>query len=128
MTVQSIHVGRKHQNPIPNAARIGPLVMSSVIIGNDPETNEMPADLATQCANMFRNIRLLARAAGGSVDDIIKLTVWLADPDDRAALNKEWLEMYPDPARRPARHTLKHIGNPEHLILSEFVMVLGSQA
>jgi 2-iminobutanoate/2-iminopropanoate deaminase len=125
MSQRSINIGRQHQNPIPNACRIGPFVMSSVLIGADPETAALPSDLDGQCTNMFANIRQLAERAGGSSQDIIRLTVWLADLDDRNALNREWLKMYPDPDARPARHARKHIGNPAHLILCEFTMVIG---
>lgn len=125
MTQQSIYIGRQHQNPIPNACRIGPFVMTSVLIGADLESSELPADLDGQCVNLFQNIKQLAEQAGGSVNDIILLTIWLADLNDREALNREWLKMYPDPNARPARHARKHIGNPIHLILCEFTMVLG---
>jgi enamine deaminase RidA (YjgF/YER057c/UK114 family) len=125
MTRVSINVGRKHENPIPNACRIGSLVMSSVIVGTDPETKLLPDDLSSQCTNMFRNMAEIARAAGGSTDDIIKMTVWLLDLDDRAALNREWLQMFPDPENRPARHTLSHVGNPIHRILCDLTMVIG---
>ena len=45
-------------------------------------------------------------AAGGTTDDIVKMTFWLADPRDRDALNREWLAMFPDPAHRPARQAV----------------------
>jgi enamine deaminase RidA (YjgF/YER057c/UK114 family) len=125
MTQQSINIGRQHQNPIPNACRIGPVVMTSVLIGANPDTAELPPDLDGQCVNLFANIRQLCERAGGSPNDIIKLTVWLADLNDRVALNREWLAMYPDPNARPARHARKHIGNPAHLILCDFTMVIG---
>src|SRR3546814_11881367 len=67
MKRQSVDVGRKHQNPIPNASRIGSLVMSSVIIGTDPEHNQLPASRSEQCANMFKNVRIPAERAGGPV-------------------------------------------------------------
>jgi enamine deaminase RidA (YjgF/YER057c/UK114 family) len=123
----SINVGRKHQNPIPNACRIGSLVMSSVIVGTDLETGDLPDDLPSQCTNMFRNMVQIAQTAGGSTDDIIKMTVWLLDLDDRAALNREWLQMFPDPETRPARHALSHVGNPVHRILCDFTMVIGAR-
>lgn len=126
MAQHSIHIGRQHQNPIPNACRIGPFVMTSVLIGTDPDTGDLPAEADAQAANLFANIRLLAAAAGGGTGDIIRLTVWLADLDDRAALNREWLTMYPDPHARPARHARRHVGNPAHRILCEFTMVLGA--
>ncbi len=98
--------GFKHSNPIPNASRIGNMVMSSVIGGRDPETGELPAELADQITNIFKHIRAGIEAAGGTPDDIIKVTFWVKDPaTGRGALNGEWEKMFPDENSRPARHT-----------------------
>lgn len=95
--------GFGHANPIPVASRKGPFLVSGALTGRDPVTAEMPAGLDEQCANAFAHVRALLEAAGGSTDDILKLDVLLADPGDRAALNREWLAMFPDAASRPAR-------------------------
>ncbi len=98
--------GLRHANPIPAAARIGPFLASGAITGRDPGTRELPRDLAQQCVNVFDQVRALMAAAGGSTDHILKMTFHLADPQDREALNHEWLAMFPDPAHRPARQAL----------------------
>ncbi len=104
---RSIEVsGVKHQNPIPAASRKGPFVTSGAISGADIATGKVPADLDAQCAAMFANVRRLIEAAGGTPDDIIKMTVWIADRALRPTLNKYWVEMFPDPHSRPARHTV----------------------
>ena len=104
---KSIHIGGfKHANPIPNACRIGNLVMSGVILGRDPATNTMPESLDAQCANMFAHMKATVEAAGGTTDDIIKMTVWLKDRSNRGPVNVEWLRMFPDEHSRPARHAL----------------------
>jgi hypothetical protein len=46
--------GFAHQNPIPNASRIGNVMMSSVISGVDPGTRNMPPELAKQVSNLYR--------------------------------------------------------------------------
>ncbi len=98
--------GFRHENPIPNASRIGNIVMSSVISGRDPDTGKMPPDLDAQVVNVFKQIRLCIEAAGGTVDDILKVTFWVKDPaTGRKALNDEWTKMFPDETARPARHT-----------------------
>lgn len=99
--------GFAHGNPVPVASRIGPFLVSGALTGRDPETGEMPASLDAQCANAFGHVRALMDAAGASTDDIIKLTVLLADYRDREALNREWLAMFPDAASRPARQVLQ---------------------
>ena len=75
---KSIHIGEfKHANPIPNACRIGNLLMSGVILGRDPATGKMPEKIEDQCANMFGHMKAIVEAGGGTADDIIKMTVWL---------------------------------------------------
>ena len=104
---KSIHIGGfKHANPIPNASRIGNLVMSGVILGRDA-AGKMPESLEAQCANMFVHMKATVEAAGGSTDHIIKMTGWLKDRSQRAPVNAEWLKMFPDEHARPARHTMR---------------------
>ena len=43
-------------------------------------------------------------AAGGSPDDIIRMSVYLKNDDLRATFNEEWLKMFPNEHDRPARH------------------------
>ncbi|PPQ36387.1 RidA family protein [Rhodopila globiformis] len=115
----------RHENPIPNACRIGNIVMSSVIGGANPGTREMPPTLEQQVANVFANLRNDIEAAGGTVDDIIKVTFWVKDPaTQRAALNAEWTRMFPDAASRPARHTVALPPDSRALVQADFTAVL----
>jgi len=122
---KSIHVdGLRHANPIPAAARVGELLMSGIIGGVDPASGELPASLDEQCAHMFRHVRAIVEAGGGSVDDIVKITVYLAEHGARDALNREWLAMFPDPQRRPARQAMPGTPNAGRLIECDFVAVI----
>ena len=109
--------GFKHENPIPNASRIGNILMSSIISGRDPQTSQMPPDLDGQVTNIFKQIKLCVEAAGGTVDDIIKT--------GRKALNGEWSAMFPDPESRPARHTLALPQNAANHVTCDFTAVIG---
>jgi enamine deaminase RidA (YjgF/YER057c/UK114 family) len=123
-TRRSIYVeGFSHTNPVPAACRIGPFVFSGAITGRDPQAGEMPADLDTQCANMFRHVREIVAAAGAGVGDIAKMTVWLRDFRDREALNREWAAMFPDPQSRPARHAVAATLDGGTLIQCDFIAV-----
>jgi len=95
-----------HANPVPAASRVGPLLMSGALTGRDPVGGAMPEDLDAQVANVFAHIRALMAAAGGTTDDIVKVTVQLVDYREREALNYCWREMFPDPATMPARQVL----------------------
>ncbi|GAA2697605.1 RidA family protein [Actinoplanes palleronii] len=122
---RSVHVGGfAHVNPVPAASRIDRFVFSGAITGRDPRTRAMPADLAGQCANMFGHVREIVEAAGGSTDDIVKMTVWLRDLRDRDALNEQWTAMFPDPDSRPARHALAATFDGDTLVQCDFIAVL----
>ena len=123
---QSINGSRaRHENPIPNACRIGNIVMSSVIGGSNPGTRELPPALEQQVANVFGYIRHDVEAAGGTVDDIIKITFWVKGPvKQRAALNDEWVKMFPDAASRPARHTQHLPADSRAMVQADFIAVL----
>jgi 2-iminobutanoate/2-iminopropanoate deaminase len=122
---RSINVeGYGHVNPIPAASHVGNLLMSSVITGRDPATGGMPGSIDEQCAQMFRIVRNIVEAAGGTTADIVKMTVWLRDPSNRDALNSEWVKLFPDPASRPARHTLPLASGGDSLIQCDITAVL----
>ena len=124
---RSINVpGASHVNPIPSACRRGPFVVTGAISGTDPETGKVPDELDAQCRAMFANVRRVMEAAGGGPDDIVKMTVWISDRNLRPILNKHWVEMFPDPDSRPARHTLTSTDfSPPMQIQCDIMAVLG---
>jgi 2-iminobutanoate/2-iminopropanoate deaminase len=104
---RSIEVeGLHHEHPIPAACRIGPFVVTGGISGKNPKTGKMPTGIEEQCALMFANMKRIIEAAGGTTDEILKVTVWLTDRSNRPHVNKEWIAMFPDASSRPVRHTL----------------------
>jgi 2-iminobutanoate/2-iminopropanoate deaminase len=92
--------------PIPAASRVGPLVMTSGVYGMDPATGRLSEDVQQQTKQMFDNLRLIMTAAGGNLEDIARLTIFVDVPEARAAVNEEWIRAFPDPASRPAQHML----------------------
>ena len=125
MVRRSIEIsGFAHENPVPAASRIGPFVYSGVLTGRDPGTKEMPETLDAQCAFVFDRIREVMTAAGGSLDDIVKLTFWVTDYRDRAAINREWLAAFPDPSNRPARQVMAATLDRGALVHADLVAIL----
>lgn len=123
---RSIYVdGFSHKNPIPAACRIGSMVYSGSIQGSDPATGQYGATLEEQSRLMFAQVKRIVEAAGGSVEDVIKMTVWMKDRTQRAALNGPWLEMFPHAQSRPARHTMNADLDGGKLIECDFVAVIG---
>jgi enamine deaminase RidA (YjgF/YER057c/UK114 family) len=90
--------------PIPMGAKIGSIVYSSAIMGKNPETNELPLNPEDQCVLIFQNIESFMEQAGGSPENIIRMSVYLKDNDYRSLFNEQWLKMFPDEHDRPARH------------------------
>lgn len=127
MSPRSIHLpGVGHKAPIPSAAVAGNLLFSSGIGGKDPETGEQPPEAAAQVRNAFAAMRALVETAGGTVSDIVRVTVFLRDRADRAHVDEEWLAMFPDPDHRPARHAVALEREGKALVQLEIVAVLGA--
>lgn len=116
--------GFAHKNPVPVACRIGNLVYSSSIHGLDPKTGKVAEGFAAQCALMFEHVRNAIAAAGGTPDDIIKMTLWMTDRSQRHIVNEHWLKLFPQDDSRPSRHALKAGLEGGILIQCDFIAVL----
>jgi 2-iminobutanoate/2-iminopropanoate deaminase len=116
--------GFSHKNPIPAACRIGNTLYSGSIQGTDPATGNYGETLEAQCALMFAHVKRIVEAGGGNTGHIIKMTVWMNDRSQRAAVNVEWLKMFPDAATRPARHTMDASLDGGKLIECSFVAII----
>jgi reactive intermediate/imine deaminase len=81
--------------------RAGETVYLSGQIGLDPATMQLVDGIDAQIHPVFRNLQAVSAAAGASLGDAVKLTVFLADLGDFARLN-EIMPQYvtaPYPAR-----------------------------
>jgi 2-iminobutanoate/2-iminopropanoate deaminase len=95
-----------HGAPIPTACRVGPILVTSRIMGKDPDTGHMPSDPDSQAELCFKNLKRVLEAGGMDMGDVVKLTVYLVSDSYRTAVNKPWNDYYPDPAHRPTRDSL----------------------
>ena len=116
--------GLSHQAPIPMGAAIGNIVFSSAISGRDPKTDVLPEDPDKQAEVLFRNISSFMERAGGTTDDIVRMTVYLKEERYRESINKEWLKMFPDEKDRPARHAIRVDVRGEVLFQIEIIAVV----
>ncbi len=66
-----------------------------------PDTMELVQGPSEQIHQVFKNLAAVAQAAGGSLADVVKLTVYLTDLDDFAAVNDIMAEYFSEPY--PAR-------------------------
>ena len=70
------------------AIRTGDTVYLSGQIGLDPDTMQMVEGIETQIHRVFQNLRAVAIAAGSSLDDLVKLNVYLTDLGHFAKVNE----------------------------------------
>ena len=128
MPRSSIYLGEiAHQSPIPNASKIGNIIVSGLIRGADPPTSKLAATLQQQCAFMFMHMRKTVETGGGTVEDIIKVTVWMKALE-REPVNVEWVKMFPDPAARPARQIMEVAMEEGVLVQCDFMAVIETSA
>jgi enamine deaminase RidA (YjgF/YER057c/UK114 family) len=116
---------RLHEQPFPAAVRKGDMVFSSAVPGMDVQTKRVPDDPQAQIRNAFDNVVTLIENAGGTLEDVVKVQVFLQDRDMRPMVNEIWERLFPDEHSRPVRHT---IGGPlpnNYVIQIEFVAFLG---
>jgi 2-iminobutanoate/2-iminopropanoate deaminase len=126
MARRSIEVpGLQHGAPIPQASVVGNLLVSGGISPVDPETGVTPDGADEQVAMVFANVRRVLEAAGGTIGDIVKCTVFVQDKAIRPVVNKYWVEMFPDEASRPARHMLSTDLQSGTQLQMEITAVLG---
>lgn len=96
----------KHPQPFPTAIKLGNMVFTSAIGGQDPETGKVPDEPEAQIRNAFRHLAMVMNLSGGTPSDIGKVTVHLKDRAMRDLVNVEWIKMFPDEQDRPVRHTI----------------------
>jgi len=91
--------------PYSQAVKTGLVVFLSGQIGLDPVTQELAGeDFGAQVRQAFRNLDAVARAAGGSLAEAVKLTLFLTDLSKFAQVNDIMSELVPKPY--PARSTI----------------------
>ena len=91
----------KAVGPYSQAMRCGDMLYLSGQIGLDPATMQMVDGIEAQVHQVFRNLKAVAEAAGGSLGDMAKLNVFLTDLGHFAKVNQIMAEYFapPFPAR-----------------------------
>ena len=88
------------------AVKAAGLVFVSGTAPHDPATGAIRGGtIQEQTRQCLTNVAAILEAAGSSMDQIVSATVVLADEDDFAGMNEEWLKWFPSdpPARQGAK-------------------------
>jgi reactive intermediate/imine deaminase len=97
------------------AIRAGNTVYLSGQIGLDPETMQMAEGIDAQIRRVFLNLQAVAEAAGGGLDDIVKLTVYLTDLAHFPRVNEIMAGFFKQPY--PARATVGVAALPRNALV-----------
>jgi reactive intermediate/imine deaminase len=97
--------------PYSQAIRSGNLVFLSGQIGLDPATGTMVEGIEAQAHQVFKNLRAVARAAGGDLDGVVKISILLTDLADFAKVNEIQAQYFKAPY--PARATYQVAALPK---------------
>ncbi len=92
--------------PYSQAIKAGGMVYCSGQIPIDPATgNFVSEDVAEQTEQVLKNLNEVLSAAGSTLNDVVKTTVFLADMNDFAAMNDVYAKFFTD--NKPARATVQ---------------------
>jgi 2-iminobutanoate/2-iminopropanoate deaminase len=98
-------------------------VFCSGTAGIDPATGVAPDDIAEQTEQALRNLGAILEAAGSSMKNLVKTTIFYASVEDFSIINEVYARYMPDPP--PARSAPANVQLPRGLKISiEAIAVL----
>ena len=114
--------------PYVQAVKAGNLVFASGQIPLDPATQQVvEGDIEEQTTRVLENLKAIAEAAGGSLADAVKATVFLRDFNDFAAMNAVYARyLAAEGMTAPARTTVEVSRLPKDVLIEiDLVLSLG---
>jgi reactive intermediate/imine deaminase len=109
--------------PYSQAIRAGHTVYLSGQLGLDPTTGILVEGIEAQTHQVFLNLRAIAAAAGGDLDDMVKLSILMQDLGDFAKVNEIMSSYFKQPY--PARATYQVAALPRAALIEvEGILVL----
>ncbi len=98
--------------PYSQAIRVDQTVYLSGQIPLDPQTMTLvQGDITAQTQQVFLNLKAVCEAAGGRLDNIVKLTIYLVDLNHFAQVNEVMVRFFQEPY--PARATIQVAALPK---------------
>ena len=102
--------------PYSQAIKNGSLVFISGQIPLIPETMELVGeDVATQTHQVFKNLSAIAKASGGNLVNIVKMTIYLTDLNSFSIVNEIMASYFQEPY--PARATIEVSALPKNALI-----------
>jgi len=108
--------------PYSQAVIAGDLIFAAGQLGIDPQTGELAEGIEAQTRQALTNLSAVLEAASGSLDRVVKVTVFLAHMEDFAAMNTVYGEFFP--LQPPARSTVEVAQLPRAALVEIEVIAL----
>jgi 2-iminobutanoate/2-iminopropanoate deaminase len=109
--------------PFNQAIRVGNLVFTAGQAGRNRDTGQM-GDIREQTDWALRNIAAILAAAGASLDDVVKTTIYLKDGADSAAMSEAYAGHFNDPLPARSSVVVARLKNAEMLVEIEAIAVV----
>jgi 2-iminobutanoate/2-iminopropanoate deaminase len=112
--------------PYSQATKIGDFLFTSGQIPLKPDGSLVEGDIVEQTHQVFANLQAILAAAGSSLSQVVKATVFIKDMNDFARLNEVYAHYFGD--HRPARSTVEVARLPRDVRVEiEVVAYLGEK-
>ena len=125
MTKQIITTDRAPGSPLySQGVRVGSTIYVAGMAGIDVATGQVAGPtIQEQVRQSLRNCQAILEAGGATMDDVVQVTVLLANPDDFAAMNEEYAKVFASnpPARAVAKFGVELPGVLVSLMMTAYV-------
>ena len=106
------------------AVRAGNTVYMSGQIGLDPATMQLVEGFEAQTVRVFENLKAVAEAAGGSLADAVRVTIYLTDLANFGTVNEVMARYFAEPFPARAAVGVKELPKGA-LVEADAILVLG---
>jgi 2-iminobutanoate/2-iminopropanoate deaminase len=108
--------------PFSQAIKANGFVFTAGQAGRNRDTGQM-GDIREQTDWALRNIEAILRAAGSSLADVVKTTVYLKEGADSTAMSEEYVKHFSEPLPARSSVAVSRLKNAEMLIEIEAVAI-----
>lgn len=108
--------------PYSQAIDTGMFIFASGQLGLDPVSGELAEGVQEQARVALENVTAVLDAAGSSLDQVVKTTVFLQDMNDFAAMNEIYGQFFEEPY--PARSAVQVARLPKDALVEIEVIAL----
>ena len=110
--------------PYSQAIKVGNMLYCSGQIPVDPATGTVPEGIKAQTAQSLANVKAILAAAGASIENVVKTTVFLADMSLFGEMNEVYAQNFTEPF--PARSAVAVRELPKQVLVEiEVIAILG---